>query len=166
MPLFSIVNIFVFQAAWFSAAILRDQAFWIMIPLLVLHFYFSPCKRDDLKLILLLLPLGMVVELILILTELVRYSSALVLPIWMVLLWLHLILSFNHSLKWLQTTYGGLVFVMGGVAGACSYAAASNFGAMQIASPRIYNLIVIALMWSVIVLISTRVAKYNNKEES
>ncbi|WP_158278872.1 DUF2878 domain-containing protein [Leucothrix arctica] len=163
MPPFSIANIFVFQAAWFSAALLRDQAFWIMVPLLALHFYFTTSRRADLKLVLFLLPLGLLVEMGLILSELVWYESALTLPVWMVLLWVHLIISFNHSLRWLEKVPWIAVAVLGGISGATSYVAGSNFGAMYMAPPEINTLGILAVLWALLILLMSRVAKYNNK---
>lgn len=163
MPLFLITNIVGFQVAWFSAALLRDQALWLMIPLLALHFYFSPSKRSDLKLVMYLLPLGLLAEALLLLTGIVSYNSALMLPIWMVLIWVHLIVSCNHSLKWLQTSPAILVGVLGGVAGSSSYIAAGKLGAMQIAAPEITNIAIIGVLWTAIILIMTQVAKYNHQ---
>lgn len=163
MPLFSIANIVIFQAAWFSAALLRDQALWLMLPLLAIHFYFSPSKRADLNLVLYLLPLGLLAEALLLLTGIVSYNSALALPLWMVLLWVHLIISCNHSLKWLQSVAAKWVAVLGGLAGASSYVAAGKFGALQVATPQLLNLAIIGLLWAALILIMTQVAKYNNQ---
>ena len=159
MPLFSIVNIFVFQAAWFSAAILREQALWIMIPLLLAHLYFSPSRRADFTLLMYLLPLALVVEAILLFGNIVIYNSLWTLPIWMVLLWTHLILSCNHSLKWLQTTPIIWVVILGGLVGVSSYAAGSNFGSMKIVVPQLHNLVLIGVMWAIIMPVMSRVAK-------
>ncbi|RVU82727.1 DUF2878 domain-containing protein, partial [Leucothrix sargassi] len=148
------------------AALLREHAFWVMVPLLVLHFYFTPSRREDLKLLLFLMPLGMAVEAILLSTDLVRYESDWALPIWMVLLWMHLIVSCNHSLQWLQKTPFPIVAVLSGVAGASSYAAASNLGAMIVASPRLTNLAIIGGLWAVLFVIMSRVAKYNKQRVS
>jgi hypothetical protein len=163
MPLFSIANIVVFQATWFSAALLRDQALWLMMPLLALHFYFTPSRRSDLMLVLYLLPLGLLAEALLLLSGMVNYTSAMALPIWMVLLWLHLIISCNHSLKWLQAAPAWAVATIGGLAGASSYAAGSKLGAMQIAVPQMTNLVIIGLLWAALILIMTQVAKYNHQ---
>jgi hypothetical protein len=164
MPLFSIVNIVGFQAAWFSAALLRDQALWLMIPLLAIHFYFSPSKRSDLNLVLYLLPLGLLAEALLILTGMVSYNSALALPLWMVLLWVHLIVSCNHSLKWLQKTSALWVGLLGGLAGASSYVPASKFGALEVNEPQLLSLAIIGTLWAALILIMTQVAKYNNQK--
>ena len=160
---FSVVNIVVFQAAWFSAALLRDQALLIMLPLLAVHFYFSPSKRSDLHLLLYLLPLGLLAEVVLLGAGLVTYNSVLALPIWMLLLWSLLIVSCNHSLKWLQSISSVWVALLGGISGVSSYVAASKLGAMQVAPSQAINLAIIGLLWAALILIMTQVAKYNHQ---
>jgi len=62
MPLFKILNFALFQAGWFTAAIMKDGSVWIMLGLVILHFVISPSKKADAKLLLMLLPIGLTLE--------------------------------------------------------------------------------------------------------
>ena len=166
MPLFSIINLFIFQASWFSAALLKDSSIIIMLLLLVAHAYFSPKKQADLYTMLLVLPIGLASEVLMIATGLLSYQSELILPIWMVLLWMHLGLSLNHSLSWLQKVPWIWQSVLAGLAGAGSYAAAANLGAINMFNPQVFSLMVIAGIWAIQFPLMMKVAKHVNQRGS
>ena len=85
MPLFKILNFVLFQAGWFAAALMQDGSVWIMLGLVVLHFMISPTRLPDAKLLLMLLPIGLTLEVLMISLGLVVFNSAFVLPIWMIM---------------------------------------------------------------------------------
>lgn len=149
MPPFSIINLLIFQGAWFSAALLKDQSLWLMLGLLLVHAVFSPSKQYDLRVVVVILPIGMAVESLMIATGLVVYHSEFLLPVWMVLLWCHLAVSFNHSLRWMQSIPAIWQSVLAALTGAGSYAAATRFGAIALPDTQILNLMMIAVIWGI-----------------
>jgi len=149
MSLFKILNLVFFQVGWFTAALLQDASVWIMLALLVLHFCFSPSKLADIKLLLILLPIGLTLEILMISLGFVTFNSALVLPIWMILLWSLLILSFNHSMSWLRGIPWGWQVLLSGVVGSASYFAAQQFNALNIGEPVLIYGVAIAVVWAI-----------------
>lgn len=160
MPLSSIINLVIFQAAWFSAALLRDGSIIILVLLLAVHAYFSPKKQLDLYTVMWVLPIGIASELLMILTGLLSYQSELMLPIWMVLLWVHLSISLNHSLEWMQKIPVIWQSVLAALAGAGSYAAATNLGAINLPNSQVVSLMIIAVIWGIQLPLMMKVAGY------
>ena len=149
MPLFKILNFGLFQAGWFAAAFLLDDAIWLMLGMVVLHFIISPSKLADARLLMFLLPIGLTLELLMVSFGFVTFNSAFVLPIWMILLWALLILSFNHSLSWLRSIPLALQVILSGGAGLASYVAAQKLDALSIGEPVMYYGAAIALVWAI-----------------
>ena len=164
MPLFKILNFGLFQAGWFAAAYWKDSSLWLMFALLGLHFLMSPSKRSDLKLLMMLLPIGLAMEVLMISLGLVSFNSSLFLPVWMIGLWCLLILSFNHSLKWFRDIPLIFQILMSAVAGLASYLAATKFDALVIGDPMIISAAIIALVWAVQLPIMMRITKQVNAE--
>ena len=66
MPLFKILNFALFQAGWFAAALMLDSAVWLMLGMVVMHFVISPTKLMDARLLIILLPIGLTLEVLMI----------------------------------------------------------------------------------------------------
>jgi len=164
MPLFKILNFVLFQAGWFAAALMQDGAIWIMLALVVLHFCISPSKLADAKLLLMLLPIGLTLEILMISLGFVTFNSIFVLPIWMILLWCLLILSFNHSLKWLRDIPKIWQVLLSGCFGAASYFAAQKFAALSIGEPILLCGLAIAVVWAIQLPVMLHITKQLNAE--
>lgn len=164
MPLFKILNFGLFQAGWFTAALMTDNAVWIMLGMVALHFVISPSKLADARLLIVLLPIGLTLEVLMIALGFVVFNSSFVLPIWMILLWCLLILSFNHSLNWLANIPLVLQVILSGVAGLASYVAAQKFEALSIGEPILPYGAGIALVWAVQLPVMMVIAKKINAE--
>ncbi|WP_181389771.1 DUF2878 domain-containing protein [Leucothrix pacifica] len=160
MPLFSIINVVIFQLAWFSAALLKDNAIIVMLLLLVIHMIMTTKRQVDIYTVMLILPIGIASELLLLSTGLLSYQSQLILPVWMVLLWVHLSLSLNHSLEWMQKIPVVWQSVLAALAGAGSYAAAANLGAINLPGSQVTSLLLIALVWALQLPFMMKVARH------
>ena len=159
MPLFKILNFGLFQAGWFAAALMLDNAVWIMLGMIALHFIVSPSRLADVRLLIVLLPIGLTFEILMIALGFVTFSSAFVLPIWMILLWCLLILSFNHSLSWFANIPLVFQVVLSAAAGLASYLAAQQFNALTIGDPKLLNGAGIALVWALQLPVMMAIAK-------
>lgn len=164
MPLFKILNFALFQAGWFAAALMMDGAVWLMLAMVLLHFAISPSKLADARLLLILLPIGLTIEALMISLGFVSFNSAFVLPIWMILLWCLLILSFNHSLKWFRDIPLALQVILSGAAGLASYVAGQKFAALSIGEPSLYFGAAIALVWAIQLPVMMMITKQVNAE--
>ena len=89
-----------------------------------------------------------------------------VVPFWMVALWINLAATINFSLSWLKTRYV-VASLLGAIAGPLAYSAGAMIGAITINS--IDALIIISIMWAVamplLFWISTLIT-YGKKVES
>lgn len=164
MLLFKILNFVLFQAGWFTAALMLDDAAWIMLGMVALHFVISPTKLADARLLIILLPIGLTLEVLMISLGFIVFNSAFVLPIWMILLWCLLILSFNHSLKWLRDIPLAFQVVLSGIAGLASYLAAQKFEALSIGEPLLLYGAAIALVWAIQLPVMMVITKQVNAE--
>lgn len=160
MPLFSLINLALFQASWFSAALLRDQSILLMLLLLAVHAYLSPSKRADLCVVAVILPVGLIAESLMISTGLMSYQSSWSLPVWMILLWCHLAVSLNHSLAWMKNISVIWQAVLASLAGAGSYAAAANLGALQLLHSQVLSLLIIAAIWAILLPVMMILARH------
>ena len=146
MRLFWIINAAFFQLCWWSAALLTEYAVLIMSAILVIHLMLSPRKLDDLK----LLPIagvGICCDQLLIAVDVINVSQSLI-PAWLVLLWVILAWSFNHSLAWLRLLKPWQVSITGGILGSVSYLAAINLGAISTSLSLANFMIIDVILWS------------------
>jgi len=130
----------------------------------VLHFIITPTKISDARLLMMLLPIGLTMEILMLSLGFVVFNSAFVLPIWMILLWCLLILSFNHSLKWFRDIPLALQVILSGVAGLASYVAAQKLGALTIGDPSMLSGAAIALIWAIQLPVMMVITKHINAE--
>ena len=149
IPRFVLLNALVFQALWWSAVVLRDQALWLMLGLLALHFYFSPSKSTDLVILPLAL-LGWLVDGEMVALGILQFQSIHALPWYLLLLWIGLVWSFNHSLAWLQGVPWWGLSLIGAVAGGLSYYAAQRLGALHWGLEPWLSITVIAAQWALL----------------
>ncbi|MBK8455376.1 MAG: DUF2878 domain-containing protein [Thiofilum sp.] len=149
IPRFVWLNAFIFQALWWSAVLLGDQAVWLMLGLLILHGYVSPSRYADLAILPLAL-LGWLVEAEMVALGIIQFQSQLALPVYMLLLWIGLVWSFNHSLAWLQPLPWWGLSILGAVAGGLSYYAAHQLGVLQWGLEPWLSVIVIAIHWALL----------------
>jgi hypothetical protein len=143
-----IINGALFQLAWFSAALLTQYAALLIGILLLLHFYLLDKNFMDAKL-LVLAPIGWVLDSLLIHFEVFSTSSGWI-PLWLILLWCMFILSLNHSLLWLSKLDTYWQVLIGAVAGSMSYTAAVKFGALQSDLPWLHQICYLAISWAIL----------------
>lgn len=142
------INAVLFQLAWFAAALLTEYAAGIILSLLVLHFYLSPCRKTDSKL-LLLAPIGWLTDILLIQYG-VFYADQTQWPLWLALLWAMFAISLNHSLKWTMNIAPLWLVLIGAVAGTSSYLAAINFNALFSSLPTQLLIVYLATTWALL----------------
>ena len=158
-PLSAVVGNFVlFQLLWFSA-VLGAAAGWhwpAPLALLALLMWTHVCGGDlraDLRLVLLGLGTGLVFEVLLLATGLIRYQlqwwTALP-PLWIVCLWSGFAQSFLYSLAWLRGRWP-VAALLGGTGAVMSLFAGIRFGAAQPLQGEIPLLIFYGAAWAVLV---------------
>ncbi len=149
MKWFWIINLILFQACWFSAALLDEFRLQVMTILLLLHFLISPSKAIDARL-LLLVPVGIALDKLLMEFGVMSAQSN-SFPIWLVLLWSMFIISLNHSLRWLDELSWQAQMLIGAIGGAGSYVAGVSLGALDSQLGPSMLFLCLALVWGILI---------------
>jgi hypothetical protein len=141
-----IINFGLFQACWFLALFYQHQATWAMAVICTGLLLTHHNIKQQLTLVLACLPIGIVVEIVAIQGNLIRHVDDSV-PIWLGVLWVALILTFDSSLRKIITLpkrAGALVF---GAFAPLSYIAGDKFGVFEII-PSMYEFyFVFSIIW-------------------
>jgi hypothetical protein len=146
---FPLLNGLWFQSIWFAAILYQQQAIYLMIVSLVLHFLLSPHKLADLKLMSAVAGIGILCDGILSYLNIFIFPLENLLPAWLGLLWLHFALAINYSLVWLNRFHYLVVAIIGLAAGAVNYLAAYKLGAVEFGYPPNISLFIVAVIWMV-----------------
>lgn len=143
-------NFTLYQIAWFLCVFLENTGGLIAFPLLFLHFYLSPSKKADLRLMGLLLFAGLLIDGALCFTGLLRFNvPALPIPFWLAVIWLFLATLPHHSLKWLKKR-PFLSALLGTLGGPLAYWAGVKFGAAQFGWGLSLSFFVLAGTWAIL----------------
>ncbi|TWD43353.1 uncharacterized protein DUF2878 [Vibrio crassostreae] len=163
MKRFWIINLVLFQATWVCSAFFTAQAPFVTPLIVVVHFLLSPTRSSDLK-ILILLPLGLLLDSLFFHFGVFAVDSAIAnqswFPVWLVCLWIMFLISFNHSLNWLLKCSKVILFVTGFVAGTSSYWGGIKAGALLTTWPDASVVAALAISWGI--LLPLLVAAYSN----
>ena len=151
--LFNLWNFAAYQVAWFAVIIGAAQGFaWAgaLFALLVTAIHVA-LSRDalDLKLIVVALLIGLLVDSTLAITGQVTFASAWpkgLAPVWMLSLWMAFATTLNHSLRWL-TLRPVAAALAGAVGGPLAYLAGAKLGALTLITP-VVTLSIIAMLWT------------------
>ncbi|MCG9711572.1 DUF2878 domain-containing protein [Shewanella insulae] len=148
MKAFWLINLGLFQLAWWSAAWLTNSASYIISGLIILHCLLSPCLKADLRLMA-LLPLGLLVDGALIALGAFRGIES-AFPLWLALLWVIFLMSLNHSLRLLSGLSLPWLMLIGALGGAGSYWAGLSLGALTTQVSGINFWLIAAPVWAVL----------------
>ena len=84
-----LVNLIIYQAAWFACVLGGDALAWVAPVLLAVHLYLSPCRRADLLLAGALLLVGLVLDGTLKAIGFFSFNSRFApIPLWLMGVWL------------------------------------------------------------------------------
>ncbi len=150
MSKFSLTNILFFQIIWFVSAIYQQSGLAIIGILIIVHFIFSPSKKDDIKVLCLAL-IGVCVDQLLFMINVIGFSdNSTIIPYWLILLWCYFSLCFNHSLQWIVKLPLFIQSFLGGLFGTLSYIAALSFGAISTTLTHSTFIIYLLIIWSIL----------------
>lgn len=133
---------------WFVAVFFTVSGQIFLIFSLLLHFYLSPNRKYDLASLITISLLGGAVDLLLSWLGLMIFPEAVLLPVWLVLLWTHFAVALNHGMSWLNKIPVYLQVVFGGLFGPLSYYAGYKFGAVDFPLPHLQTLFILIVIWS------------------
>jgi hypothetical protein len=171
-----LINIILFQAAWFVAVLgAASENEWYgplaVALVLLVHFVLIEDRLSELSLLLVIGTLGFCFDTALSAAGIVTPRGH-ILPYpfsqpWMVSLWLNFAATLNVSLKWLKGRYL-LAAIFGAVGGTCAYYSGARLGA-TLALPNLYGIFILAMGWGImnpiLVWLAGRFQKKNSPEQ-
>ncbi len=147
-----LINFVLFQAVWFSCVVGGGVygTIWpgiFFVTLLVLSLRNSKCMRQDVLLAMLAMLFGWLIDTLWERLGILDFPGLTIAPSWIVLLWLGVALTVNHSLRYLRDRpILGLPLVA--LFAPVTYLAGERLGAVHVPDP--YQLWVISLAWAVL----------------
>lgn len=153
------INFAFFQTLWFACILGAAQdTVWPGLVLLVCFMLWQlwPGRRapGDIGLILICAALGLVLDTLWIRFGLIRYHAAVPYadwaPLWIIVLWITLGLTLNHSLAWMRRRLWAAL-MLGAIGSPLSYLAGSRLGAAELPENLMWSMLVFGLSWGVLV---------------
>jgi hypothetical protein len=145
-----LLNFSIYQANWFICIKWGNSYSWIALLLLVVHFSISPCRKADLRLIILVTVMGILLDGILKAVGFFSFSGDnFPIPFWLIVIWMTLATLPNHSLGWLK----GKPFIaglLGMIAGPIAYWAGTRLGVATFNWQLLPSLLLLGILWSLV----------------
>ena len=147
----NLLNAVLFQACWFACVVGGAYGlFWrgvLAVLLLILSLANAPSLRQDVLLAVVLVPVGWLLDTSWVVAGILDYPGRVVAPSWIVLLWLAVALTINHSLSVFRDRplLGALAVL---VAAPLSYFAGARLGAVRLPDPNL--LPIVSLTWALL----------------
>lgn len=138
-----------FQSTWFCTVLGRDDLLFVSLGLIGLHLFLVPRRRLEMRQLALLGGIGIAVDTGLSLIGVFQFAGGVLMPGWLVCLWLAFSTTAGRSLAflgdrpWLAALAGGLVFPL-------NYFAGSRLGAVEFGWPLWQSLLIMAVIWSLL----------------
>ena len=139
---------------WQWAHLLGFNLYWLLavkwqqpgplLLMLLLHFLFSPRRRQDWRLIPVALA-GCLLDILLWRLGLFQFPAGF--PLWLLLLWCGFALTLSHGLRWLRPLPRSQQALFGMVGGASSYVAGAAMGAVHLPWGIWISTVLLAVIW-------------------
>jgi Protein of unknown function (DUF2878) len=169
----NIVNFVLFQLTWFSCVLgAANDLIWpgavSFGGMVAWHLGPGNQAHGDWGLLLVAALLGLILDSLWIQLGIVTYEtplpSARLAPLWILLLWMSLALTLNHSLSWLLQK-PGLAGALSAVASPVSYYAGERIGALTIHVDMWKATLILGLAWAACIPLLLRLARSMVKSE-
>ncbi len=143
-------NFFIYQAVWFIAVTDGNRGIPLCCLLLLLHLLFSNRKLLDIVTMAAFIVVGVIVDGTLSRLGLFSFREpGLILPLWLMIIWLALGITPHHSLAWMKNR-PITCSVFGSIGGPAAYWAGIKFGAAVFHWPLTVSLFTLAVTWSLV----------------
>ncbi len=169
----SLVNYVFYQVGWFACVLGASwhrpwAGFAVGLLLLVAHFVLSSRPERDLKLVVVAVVAGLIVELMLIATGTYRFTSGTVVaalpPAWLLLMWAQFATTFPFSLKPIvMKPVAAALF--GAIGGPLAFVAGQGLGAVTLLPPVSLSLLRLAVSWGIAMTVLSAVAREELRRE-
>ncbi len=142
------INLLWFQLIWCVAVFFTAGGAPFLLFSLLLHFYLTPRRRQDLACLASIALIGAVADLCVSWLGFMVFPEGILLPFWLLLLWAHFAVTLNHGMSWLNKIPLYLQALFGGCFGPLSYYAGSKLGAVHFPPPEWRTLFILIVIWS------------------
>ncbi|MBQ4833421.1 DUF2878 domain-containing protein [Pseudoalteromonas sp. MMG010] len=143
----SVINFCLFQAVWFTTLLLEEHAIFISCTVILIMFYLSKQKTQDIILLITALPLAIGLELLSVYFNLITFKTSFI-PLWLVLLWAALLLCINSSMALVTRIKPPNAFIICMLFAPLSYLGAANFGAFTLSVATWQFYLVYGFLWA------------------
>jgi putative exporter of polyketide antibiotics len=157
------INAIIFQAAWWSAAILNESSLALLFCFSLVLFYTQSDKREALCDLLVVLPLMLGMEALLMFLGLFDYAHGLI-PCYIVLLWVCLILTFRVSLAFVFSIQRITACIIVCICAPSSYYAAAQLGALTIHVDVVLFFPIFGFLWAISLFFAEYIASRTYKK--
>lgn len=145
-----VINFAIYQVIWFLSILGESKGALLALPLLGVHLIFFAERKSDLKMMLVLLSAGLVIDGSLYHAGFFEFNeSAIPIPFWLAVIWLALATLPHHSLSWLKER-PFLSAIFGALGGPLAYWAGVRLGAASFNWPLVSSLMLLGLIWAVL----------------
>ena len=158
-----IFNFVWFYVIWLALVNFGNAAIPVFIIFAAVHYRLVHNPLSELKLILKIAAIGIIADLLLSATNVFVFEGNLLMPLWLVCLWLAFASTINRGLKFLQKSWMLLVF-LGGFGGASSYLTGNYFGAVEFGYGYHTTAFILFVHWAILFPIFIRVIKIHFKD--
>jgi hypothetical protein len=155
-----IINNISYQLIWWASVLgaifgYPFIGFWVMIPVLLIHFMLISKNKREIYLLLFAALAGTAMDTLLNVFDIVQYAGTFTFahwlaPIWITSMWIGFSMTVNHSLNWLANRKL-LALFLGMVFGPMAYFAGQRYGAVELYSPNYLPLIILSVLWGMII---------------
>ncbi len=155
---FLIFNFLGLQATWAACAYgathsIPTLGVIVGVTYIALHMMLTKTRRQDLLIILGVSLIGISIDYINTFLGIILFSeeniTSLLIPFWLMTLWIVFSLMLPHSLNWLGKNMK-LAFLLGGLGGSSSYWLGHKLGALTLSEPLLQSIVILFIEWAII----------------
>jgi len=156
-------NLVFFNTMWLLCVIGRDQLLWLSAPLFI-TYAFLLLGAGKIQVAQLLIPatIGLLADSAMVLGGLLDFNSQLLLPLWLVLLWINFSITLSLALEWLEKHFW-LCALAGAIAFPLNYSIGEQLGAVTYTAPYPLVLTLMAAAWAIGLPLLYRVRTFDQR---
>ncbi|MEW6983148.1 DUF2878 domain-containing protein [Colwelliaceae bacterium 6471] len=140
------LNLIGFNLIWLGLVLLGNSFILVVIPLLILHFYYCPNRQEELRLMVLVVVIGTFIDSMLIQFGIFSFAGLDHIPYWLITLWLAFACTLSYSLHFLARSRF-LQCAVGCFLAPLSYLAGERLGAVSFQYSTLHTYFVLAVIW-------------------
>jgi hypothetical protein len=156
MKYWLVLQAVIFQAIWFACIFGGNQWLALSVALLLVHFFISPNKYADFKVLPLAL-IGFGIDYLLILVGVFDFDEA---PLWLGILWLAFVLNFGHSLNFLHRLTPWWLISIGAISGCYVYVISWYLGAVALPMGVVISGFIVGGIWAITLPLYVKADQY------